>query len=43
VRLRDEVALDAVAADLEQTVADSIRPVTFALWLRPAPEGGGPN
>ena len=35
-RLRDEVALDAVLADLQQTVADSIRPVTFALWLRPA-------
>jgi hypothetical protein len=42
-RLRDEVALDAVVADLEQTVADSIRPVTFALWLRPAPGGGGPH
>jgi hypothetical protein len=42
-RLRDEVALDAVVADLEQTVADSIRPVTFALWLRPASEGRGPN
>jgi hypothetical protein len=43
VRLRDEVALDAVVADLQRTVADSIRPVTFALWLRPAPGGGGPN
>ena len=42
-RLRDEVALDAVVADLEQTVADSIRPVTFALWLRPASGGRGPN
>jgi hypothetical protein len=42
-RLRDEVALEAVVADLEQTVADSIRPVTFALWLRPAPGDRGPN
>ena len=36
VRLRDEVALDAVVADLQRTVADSIRPMKFALWLRPA-------
>jgi hypothetical protein len=43
VRLRDVVALDAVVADLEQTVADSIRPVTFALWLRPASGSTGPN
>jgi hypothetical protein len=43
VRLRDEVALDAVVADLEQTLADSIRPVTFALWLRPGSGDNGPN
>ena len=37
VRLRDEVDLDAVVADLDRTVAASIRPTSFALWLRPAP------
>jgi hypothetical protein len=36
-RLRDEVALDAVVADLQRTVAASIKPMSFALWLRPAP------
>jgi hypothetical protein len=35
-RLRDEVALDAVVADLHQTVATSIKPTSFGLWLRPA-------
>jgi hypothetical protein len=35
-RLRDEVALDAVMADLHQTVATSIKPTSFGLWLRPA-------
>jgi hypothetical protein len=43
VRLRDEMALDAVVTDLEKTVADSIRPVKFALWLRPAPRDRGPT
>jgi hypothetical protein len=33
-RLRDEVALDAVVADLHQTVTTSIKPTSFALWLR---------
>jgi hypothetical protein len=33
-RLRDEVALDAVVADLHQTVESSIKPTTFGLWLR---------
>jgi hypothetical protein len=37
VRLRDEVDLDAVVADLQATVAASIKPTSFALWLRPAP------
>ena len=37
VRLRDEVALDAVVADLQRTVAASIKPMSSALWLRPAP------
>jgi hypothetical protein len=36
-RLRDEVALDAVVADLQRTVAASIKPASFSLWLRPAP------
>jgi hypothetical protein len=35
-RLRDEVALDAVVADLHETVGASIRPSSFGLWLRPA-------
>jgi hypothetical protein len=33
-RLRDEVALDAVVADLRATVVDSIRPSMSGLWLR---------
>jgi hypothetical protein len=36
-RLRDEVALDAVVADLHQTVATSIMPTSLGLWLRPTP------
>jgi hypothetical protein len=36
MRLRDEVALDAVVADLDRTVGASIKPTSFALWLRPA-------
>jgi hypothetical protein len=41
-RLRDEVALDAVANDLQQTVASSIKPTSFGLWLRPrGPRAGG--
>jgi hypothetical protein len=42
-RLRDEVALDAVIADLQQTVAGSIKPTSLELWLRPGrprAEGG---
>ncbi len=35
-RLRDEVALDAVVADLHETVATSIKPSSLGLWLRPA-------
>ena len=37
-RLRDEVALNAVVADLHQTVATSIRPTSFGMWLRTAPQ-----
>ena len=33
-RLRDEVALDAVVADLHSTVSTSIKPTSFGLWLR---------
>jgi hypothetical protein len=41
-RLRDEVALDAVMADLQQTVAGSIKPTSLELWLRPGrPRAGG--
>jgi hypothetical protein len=35
-RLRREVAIDAVTADLRATVADSIRPTSVGLWLREA-------
>jgi hypothetical protein len=35
-RLRGEVALDAVAADLRQTVATSIKPKSIGFWLRPS-------
>lgn len=36
-RLRDEVALDAVAKDLQATVDHAVRPAVQALWLRPEP------
>ena len=43
-RLRDEVALDAVVADLHETVGASIRPSSFGLWLRRArARTGGPT
>jgi hypothetical protein len=34
-RIRNEVAVDAVLADLQTTVSDSIKPSSSALWLRP--------
>jgi hypothetical protein len=41
-RLRDEVALDAVADNLQRTVASSIKPTSFGLWLRAGrPRTGG--
>jgi hypothetical protein len=40
-RLRDEVTLDAVVADVQRTVAASIKPMSFAVWLRPAPPQSG--
>ena len=33
-RLRDEVAIDAIAADLRTTIDRSVRPSTQGLWLR---------
>ena len=36
-RLRDEVAIDTIAADLHTTVDRSVRPSTQGLWLRGAP------
>ena len=38
-RLRDEVAIDTIAADLHTTVDRSVRPSTQGLWLR-VPGGG---
>jgi hypothetical protein len=35
-RLRDEVALDAVEADLHGTITGSVKPSSYALWLRRA-------
>jgi hypothetical protein len=35
-RLRDEVALDAVEADLRGTIMGSVKPSSYALWLRRA-------
>jgi hypothetical protein len=34
-RIRDGAAVDAVLADLQATVTDSIKPSSSALWLRP--------
>ena len=35
-RLRGQVALDAVAGDLQATIVDAVRPTVQALWLREA-------
>lgn len=41
-RIRNQVAVDAVLADLQATVTDSIKPSSSGLWLRPGPhEFGG--
>jgi predicted unusual protein kinase regulating ubiquinone biosynthesis (AarF/ABC1/UbiB family) len=32
-RLRDEVDLDTLAAELERTVAGTVRPTAASLWL----------
>ncbi len=36
-RLRDEVAIDTIAADLQTTIDGSVRPSTQGLWLRGTP------
>jgi hypothetical protein len=36
-RLRDEVALDTVEADLRGTITGSIKPSSYGLWLRQSP------
>lgn len=37
-RLRDEVDLEALRSDLQQTVASTIEPTSVSLWLPPSPD-----
>jgi hypothetical protein len=37
-RLRDDVDIDSVTADLRTTVGGAVRPTRMAVWLRPAAE-----
>ncbi len=39
-RLRDEVDLEVIRADVLGTVDQAVRPTTVGLWLRERPEGG---
>jgi hypothetical protein len=38
VRMRDEVDLDALSAELLAVVEQTIQPTRASLWLRPAPQ-----
>jgi len=39
-RLRDEVDLETIRADVLATVDQAVRPASVGLWLRERPEGG---
>jgi hypothetical protein len=40
-RLRDEIDLDELAAELLAVVDQTMEPVTASLWLRPPPRRAG--
>jgi hypothetical protein len=40
-RLRDQVDLDTLAAELLAGVDQTVEPTTVSLWLRPAPTRAG--
>jgi hypothetical protein len=39
-RLRDQIDLDTLAAELHAVVDQTMQPTTASLWLRPAPTAG---
>jgi hypothetical protein len=39
-RLRDQIDLDTLAAELHAVVDQTMQPTTASLWLRPAPSAG---